>query len=143
MGFAAVWNSHNNDHAKGGRSWCAGLRTRSAARRRAALAAPPPGAWLRRVACVARVARCTGLALTPRRARSRSRVCSNQKGLIRKYALDMCRQCFREYAKDIGFVKARVPPGPAARRGGGECQTLGLAAKGAGLTTAPCPAQNH
>lgn len=28
-------------------------------------------------------------------------------GLIRKYGLNMCRQCFREYAKDIGFVKFR------------------------------------
>ena len=45
-------------------------------------------------------------------------MCSNQKGLIRKYSLDMCRQCFREYAKDIGFVKARAPPRhPAARCG--------------------------
>ena len=26
-------------------------------------------------------------------------------GLIRKYALNMCRQCFREYANDIGFKK--------------------------------------
>lgn len=28
-------------------------------------------------------------------------------GLIRKYSLDMCRQCFRQYANDIGFVKVR------------------------------------
>ncbi|XDV41081.1 hypothetical protein PO909_010012 [Leuciscus waleckii] len=34
------------------------------------------------------------------------RVCSNRHGLIRKYGLNMCRQCFRQYAKDIGFVKA-------------------------------------
>ncbi|PWA27838.1 hypothetical protein CCH79_00000136 [Gambusia affinis] len=34
-----------------------------------------------------------------------SRVCSNRHGLIRKYGLNMCRQCFRQYAKDIGFVK--------------------------------------
>ncbi|RKP24699.1 ribosomal protein S14p/S29e-domain-containing protein [Syncephalis pseudoplumigaleata] len=33
------------------------------------------------------------------------RVCSHRQGLIRKYGLDMCRQCFREYAKDIGFIK--------------------------------------
>nr|XP_056705325.1 40S ribosomal protein S29-like [Euleptes europaea] len=30
------------------------------------------------------------------------RVCSNHHGLIRKYVLNMC---FRQYAKDIGFVK--------------------------------------
>jgi hypothetical protein len=34
-----------------------------------------------------------------------SRVCSNQGGIIRKYNLNICRQCFREYANDIGFVK--------------------------------------
>ncbi|XP_038598277.1 40S ribosomal protein S29-like [Tachyglossus aculeatus] len=33
------------------------------------------------------------------------RVCSNRHGLIRKYGLNMCRQCFRQYAKDIGFIK--------------------------------------
>ncbi|EPY74413.1 hypothetical protein CB1_002050021 [Camelus ferus] len=36
------------------------------------------------------------------------RVCSNRHGLIRKYGLNMCRQCFRQYAKDIGFIKVRV-----------------------------------
>ena len=34
-----------------------------------------------------------------------SRVCSNQHAIIRKYNIMICRQCFREYAKDIGFVK--------------------------------------
>ena len=38
----------------------------------------------------------------------RSRVCSNQWGLIRKYGLNVCRQCFREYAKDIGFTKVCI-----------------------------------
>ena len=37
----------------------------------------------------------------------RSRVCQNRRGLIRKYGIDMCRRCFREYATDIGFVKYR------------------------------------
>ncbi|VDK72285.1 unnamed protein product [Cylicostephanus goldi] len=37
-----------------------------------------------------------------------TRVCSNHHGLIRKYGLDMCRRCFREYAKDIGFKKVRL-----------------------------------
>ncbi|KAK9831978.1 hypothetical protein WJX81_005586 [Elliptochloris bilobata] len=36
------------------------------------------------------------------------RVCANHWGLIRKYGLNICRQCFREYAKDIGFVKVRA-----------------------------------
>ena len=38
---------------------------------------------------------------------ARSRVCNSRRGLIRKYGLDMCRRCFREYAIDIGFVKYR------------------------------------
>ena len=35
-------------------------------------------------------------------------MCGNQWGIIRKYNLNICRQCFREYAKDIGFVKVSV-----------------------------------
>ncbi|XP_055217422.1 small ribosomal subunit protein uS14 isoform X1 [Gorilla gorilla gorilla] len=38
------------------------------------------------------------------------RVCSNRHGLIRKYGLNMCRQCFRQYAKDIGFIKRQGLP---------------------------------
>ncbi|KAI6068058.1 40S ribosomal protein S29 isoform X1 [Aix galericulata] len=38
------------------------------------------------------------------------RVCSNRHGLIRKYGLNMCRQCFRQYAKDIGFIKRLEEP---------------------------------
>ncbi len=32
---------------------------------------------------------------------------ANQGAIIRKYHLHMCRQCFRERAEDIGFVKVR------------------------------------
>ncbi|XP_032973387.1 40S ribosomal protein S29-like [Rhinolophus ferrumequinum] len=32
-------------------------------------------------------------------------VCSPQRGLIWKYGLSMCHQCFRHYAKDISFNK--------------------------------------
>ncbi|ODV83873.1 hypothetical protein CANARDRAFT_202319 [[Candida] arabinofermentans NRRL YB-2248] len=35
------------------------------------------------------------------------RVCSSHNGLIRKYGLNICRQCFRERASDIGFNKFR------------------------------------
>ena len=35
----------------------------------------------------------------------RCRVCGNQQAIIRKYNMNICRQCFRTYAKDIGFVK--------------------------------------
>nr|ACG30830.1 40S ribosomal protein S29 [Zea mays] len=34
-------------------------------------------------------------------------VCANPHGLIRKYGLMCCRQCFRSNAKDIGFIKYR------------------------------------
>lgn len=35
----------------------------------------------------------------------KSRVCTHRAGLIRKYGLNICRQCFREKSTDIGFVK--------------------------------------
>uniref|UniRef100_A0A674K4E0 Small ribosomal subunit protein uS14 n=1 Tax=Terrapene triunguis TaxID=2587831 RepID=A0A674K4E0_9SAUR len=35
------------------------------------------------------------------------RMCSNRHSLIRKYRLNMCWQCFRQYAKDIGFIKLK------------------------------------
>eukprot|EP01134_Creolimax_fragrantissima_P008678 CFRG8674 len=35
------------------------------------------------------------------------RVCDNKHGLIRKYHLNICRQCFRQYSSDIGFHKYR------------------------------------
>ncbi|KAI4937026.1 40S ribosomal protein S29 [Alternaria infectoria] len=37
------------------------------------------------------------------------RVCTHPAGLIRKYGLNICRQCFREKSSDIGFVKVRLP----------------------------------
>lgn len=37
-----------------------------------------------------------------------SRVCAHRAGLIRKYNLNICRQCFREYASDIGFNKVSM-----------------------------------
>jgi hypothetical protein len=36
-----------------------------------------------------------------------SRVCTHKAGLIRKYGLNLCRQCFREKATDVGFVKVK------------------------------------
>lgn len=36
-----------------------------------------------------------------------SRVCGNPHGIIRKYGLMCCRQCFRSNAKEIGFIKYR------------------------------------
>ncbi|RYQ93763.1 hypothetical protein Ahy_B09g100004 [Arachis hypogaea] len=44
------------------------------------------------------------LELSPQELR---RVCGNPHGLIRKYGLMCCRQCFRSNAKEIGFIKYR------------------------------------
>ncbi|KAI5674240.1 hypothetical protein M9H77_14604 [Catharanthus roseus] len=35
-----------------------------------------------------------------------NRVCGNSHGIIRKYGLMCCRQCFRSNAKEIGFIKS-------------------------------------
>lgn len=39
-----------------------------------------------------------------------SRVCTHKAGLIRKYGLNICRQCFREKSQDIGFTKVSFQP---------------------------------
>ncbi|KAF9881278.1 40S ribosomal protein S29 [Colletotrichum karsti] len=44
------------------------------------------------------------------------RVCKHTAGLIRKYDLNLCRQCFREKAKDIGFTKVCDELFPATAR---------------------------
>jgi len=31
--------------------------------------------------------------------------CGRKRGIIRKYSLHLCRQCFREKAEEIGFKK--------------------------------------
>lgn len=33
------------------------------------------------------------------------KICGRQDGLIRKYGIQVCRQCFREKAEAIGFHK--------------------------------------
>ena len=40
-----------------------------------------------------------------------SRTCTHKAGLIRKYGINMCRQCFREKAHDVGFQKVRFRHG--------------------------------
>lgn len=40
-----------------------------------------------------------------REIHSYSRTCTHKAGLIRKYGINMCRQCFREKAHDVGFQK--------------------------------------
>lgn len=31
--------------------------------------------------------------------------CGRRRGLVRRYALRLCRQCFRDGARDLGFKK--------------------------------------
>ncbi|KAJ8293102.1 40S ribosomal protein S29 [Rhodotorula toruloides] len=45
--------------------------------------------------------------LSPTIPKHRFRICQHQAGLIRKYGLNICRQCFRERADVIGFAKNR------------------------------------
>lgn len=33
------------------------------------------------------------------------KICGNSRALIRSYNLYVCRRCFREVAKDLGFEK--------------------------------------
>eukprot|EP01080_Neovahlkampfia_damariscottae_P008792 gene8792-740_t len=35
------------------------------------------------------------------------RICEHRHGLIRKYGLNLCRQCFKENHANIGFAKLR------------------------------------
>ena len=44
-------------------------------------------------------------------AYNHSRTCTHKAGLIRKYGINMCRQCFREKAHDVGFQKVRFRHG--------------------------------
>ncbi|KAK7830912.1 hypothetical protein U0070_018456 [Myodes glareolus] len=49
------------------------------------------------------------------------RVCSNRHGLIRKYGLNMCRQCFRQYAKDISFINPALKPSDLSPISSSDC----------------------
>ncbi|MCW6159874.1 MAG: 30S ribosomal protein S14 [Candidatus Micrarchaeales archaeon] len=35
----------------------------------------------------------------------RCKLCGNSRGMIRAHKLYICRRCFREVAKELGFVK--------------------------------------
>lgn len=39
------------------------------------------------------------------RASRKCRMCGNARGLIRAHNLQICRRCFRESARQIGFKK--------------------------------------
>ncbi|KAH8157359.1 hypothetical protein CIB48_g10886 [Xylaria polymorpha] len=48
-------------------------------------------------------------------SRPHGRICAHRAGLVRKYGLDLCRQCFREQASRIGFIKSDVDKVPEQR----------------------------
>jgi len=37
--------------------------------------------------------------------RNECRRCGREQGLVGKYDINLCRQCFREVARDMGFEK--------------------------------------
>ncbi len=39
------------------------------------------------------------------RGTRKCRICGTSRGLIRSYQLQICRRCFREAARDLGFEK--------------------------------------
>ncbi len=39
------------------------------------------------------------------RGNRKCRLCGTSRGLIRSYNLRICRRCFREAARDLGFEK--------------------------------------
>lgn len=39
------------------------------------------------------------------RGANQCRRCGRKQGLVRKYGIYLCRQCFREIARDMGFNK--------------------------------------
>ena len=76
MAHDTVWYSRPRTYGKGSRAWCV-----------CASSPTRNGDWVKEL------------------TKWYSRVCAHRAGVIRKYGLNVCRQCFREKAADIGFVK--------------------------------------
>ena len=43
--------------------------------------------------------------LREEKKKRKCRICHNNKGLIRKYNIYICRRCFKEVAEKMGFKK--------------------------------------
>ena len=117
MGHQQLYWSHPRKFGQGSRSWL--VRAPGAVRVALGLPRPrqpPHSVFPSPPYLTPPLPALTGLALFF----PHSRVCSNRHGLIRKYGLNMCRQCFRQYAKDIGFIK--VSAGTGAVREGRVCR---------------------
>ncbi|KAJ9637759.1 40S ribosomal protein S29 [Coniosporium tulheliwenetii] len=83
MSHESVWYSRPRTYGKGARSWCVAHYSLSSQK--------------------------SALARIRAQEEQRGRVCTHRAGLIRKYGLNICRQCFREKSQDIGFVKVWTP----------------------------------
>lgn len=33
------------------------------------------------------------------------KICKNNKGMIHKYGINLCRRCFKDFAESLGFKK--------------------------------------
>jgi Ribosomal protein S14p/S29e. len=42
---------------------------------------------------------------TKGRVQGNAKICGTSRGLIRMYDLYVCRRCFREHARELGFEK--------------------------------------
>jgi ribosomal protein S14 len=40
-----------------------------------------------------------------RKSRIYCRICRNNKGMIHRYGINLCRRCFKDMAEKIGFKK--------------------------------------
>ena len=107
MSHDSVWYSRPRTYGKGARSWYV-IRIRWTPalkwKQRTGSSGQELGFWiLRRLFWLqGRDSEFTALTLF-----EHSRVCTHPAGLIRKYGLNICRQCFREKSADIGFTKVR------------------------------------
>jgi small subunit ribosomal protein S29e len=88
MSHETVWYSRPRTYGKGSRSWYA-------------------TAILELLLNCIRDTRFGGFNMSTDWCSPNSRVCTHSAGLIRKYGLNICRQCFREKSTDIGFTKVR------------------------------------
>lgn len=42
---------------------------------------------------------------SPKLREFRCRICGGNRGMIRKYGINLCRRCFKDFADQMGFKK--------------------------------------
>ncbi|KAK2602787.1 hypothetical protein N8I77_009293 [Diaporthe amygdali] len=107
MSHESVWNSRPRGYGKGARSWYENPQHHPERKKYARVGTKP--------STEERELEKRIFGDETRRLTFHSRVCTHRAGLIRKYGLNICRQCFREKSADIGFQKVRPEPTPANR----------------------------